>query len=146
MGLPTFPVDLRQQEPICLQSVRQMRQESNMNPQYRCDPIPSLHLLQPPYLRSGKTDNGRFKQGPFCLIKMDVFKQCSPLRYGIFRSLRGGKFVFQKSLSETPFELDRVGFCTSNSCCSVAMLYMRLVDTWAMAQPHRWPGCLTWEE
>ena len=67
-------------------------------------------------LRSGKTDpvqfTGRFKQGPFCLKKWVFCKQFSLLRYRIFRSFRKGKFVFQKSLSETPFKPDRVSFCT----------------------------------
>ena len=39
-------------------------------------------------------------------------KQFSPLRYGSFTSLETGKFVSQKSLSETPFKPDRVSFCT----------------------------------
>ena len=32
----------------------------------------------------------------------------------MFRSLEKGKFVFQKSLSETPFKPDKVSFTTSN--------------------------------
>ena len=35
-------------------------------------------------------------------------------RSRIFISLEEGKFVFQKSLSETPFKPDRVSFCTPN--------------------------------
>ena len=42
------------------------------------------------------------------------WKQFSPLRYRMFRSFEKGKFVFQKSLSETPFKPDRVSFCTPN--------------------------------
>ena len=40
----------------------------------------------------------------------------SLLRYRTFLSLEKGKFVFQKSLSETPSKPDRVSFCTLNSC------------------------------
>ena len=47
------------------------------------------------------------------LIKMGVCKQFSPLRYRMFISLEKDKFVFQTSLSETPFKPDRVSFCTS---------------------------------
>ena len=32
----------------------------------------------------------------------------------MFRSLEKGKFVFQKSLSESSFKPDRVSFCTPN--------------------------------
>ena len=35
----------------------------------------------------------------------------------MFISLETGKFVFQKSLSETPFKQDRVSFCTPNNAC-----------------------------
>ena len=45
--------------------------------------------------------NGRFA-GSFLLLGI-----------GLFISLEKGRFVFQKSLSETPFKLDRVSFCTS---------------------------------
>ena len=41
-------------------------------------------------------------------------KPFSPLNYRTFRSLEKGKFVFQKSFSETPFKPDQVSFCTPN--------------------------------
>ena len=58
------------------------------------------------------SSKGAFQQGPFCLQKWAFCKQLSPLRYRTFISL--GKFVFQKSLSETPFKPDQVSFCTPN--------------------------------
>ena len=64
-----------------------------------------------PQTKPGFTKNRVFAtliyNGAFC-------KQFSPLRYGTFISLEKGKFVFQKSLSETPFKPDRVSFCTPN--------------------------------
>ena len=53
--------------------------------------------------------------GPFLLIRMGVLQAVFSLRFRTFISLRKGKFVFQKSLSETPFKLDRLSFCTPNS-------------------------------
>ena len=50
------------------------------------------------------------KQGPFLRVKMCVLQQFSALRYRIFISLEKGKFVFQKSLSESPCKPDRVSF------------------------------------
>ena len=74
--------------------------------------------LKTTFVRSGKTDpvqfNRAFQIGPFWLVKWAFCKQFSPLRYRIFRSLEKGKFVFQTSLSETPFKPDRVSFCTPN--------------------------------
>ena len=46
------------------------------------------------------------------LIKWAFCKQFSPPKYRPFISLEKGKFVFQKSLSETPFKPDRASFCT----------------------------------
>ena len=48
------------------------------------------------------------------LVKWAFCKQFSPLRYRTLISLEKGKFVFQKSLSETPFKPDQVSFCTPN--------------------------------
>ena len=56
---------------------------------------------------------GVVKQGPFCFQKWVFCKQFSPLRERTFVSIGKGKFVFQKSFSETPFKLDRVSFCTA---------------------------------
>ena len=47
---------------------------------------------------------------------MAFCEQFSRLRYRTFVSLEKGKFVFQKSLSETPFRLDRVSFALPNFC------------------------------
>ena len=62
-------------------------------------------------IRSGKTDPVQFKgfflnRALFACKKWAFCKQFSPLRYRTFISLKKGKFVFQKSLSETPFKPD----------------------------------------
>ena len=91
--------------------------------------------ILPVYLRSGETDPVQFK---------GLCKQISPLRYRIFRSLEKGKFVFQKSLSKTPFKPDWVSFCTPNyQGVQISGLsnVLRPLSLRALPRNHKWSQC-----
>ena len=71
---------------------------------------------RPVQVRSGKTDpvqfKGVFKQGPFAYKNGRFASSFLLLGIGLFIGLEKSKFVFQESLSETPFTPDQVSFCT----------------------------------
>ena len=68
-----------------------------------------------------------------------AYKHYSPLRYRIFISLKRGKFVFEKSLSETPFKPDRFSFCTPKQGARLKSARLSFVGTQRSQHTHRFP-------
>ena len=75
-----------------------------------------LYEFQRFCIRSGETDpfKGRFQQGLFAYKNVRFASSFLLLRIGFLEASKKqiSKFVFQKSLSETPFKPDRLSFCT----------------------------------